>query len=67
MNVNIRTDIFNMLKANGKMKTRSVITILAKKYSTPKQRISGNISYMVSKLGNIEVERKYQNSEIFIP
>ncbi|MDY4784318.1 hypothetical protein [Pygmaiobacter massiliensis] len=45
MNTNIRIDTVNMLM-QGKIETREIVKILAKKYNTTKQRICGNLSYL---------------------
>lgn len=46
-NAQIRNDIETYVKANGPQDTRNVISVFAAKYSTTRQRISGNISHMV--------------------
>jgi len=51
LNNNIRTDISLYIQSNnGSYNTRALIAALAAKYNTPKQRISGNISFVVKKL-----------------
>ena len=44
MNVTIRTAIQNYISVNGPTESRLIIDIMAKRFTTTKQRISGNIS-----------------------
>lgn len=55
MNVTIRTAIQNYISVNGPTESRLIIDIMAKRFTTTKQRISGNISYMVCKAGTLSI------------
>lgn len=51
LNSNIRADISLYIQHNNRSyNTRDLISILATKYKTTKQRVSGNISFIVTKL-----------------
>ena len=51
LNKNIRTDIsFYVQQNKGIYNTRDLISVLATKHQTTKQRVSGNISFVVTKL-----------------
>lgn len=65
MNKRIRTSIENYVKANGAIDSRLLIAMFAKQFSTTKQRISGNISYMVCKEGTLSIIRKKPQSTIY--
>ncbi len=47
MNRRIRIAILAYIASNGATDTRKVISIMAKRFNTTKQRISGNISWLV--------------------
>ena len=51
LNQNIRTDISNCISLHGNTNTRFLIATLSQKYSTTKQRVSGNLSAMVKYYG----------------
>jgi|O1111metagenome_2_1110795.scaffolds.fasta_scaffold13531_3 hypothetical protein len=55
MNYQIRRAIERYVKSNGPQDTRYVIALFANRFRTPKQRISGNISYMKCREGCINI------------
>lgn len=65
MNIIIRQAILQYISSNGATDSRQVIRIFARQFQTSKQRISGNISYMVCKQGNLSIIRNRQNSIIY--
>ncbi len=65
MNVTIRTAIQNYISVNGPTESRLIIDIMAKRFTTTKQRISGNISYMVCKAGTLSIIRNRPHSLVY--
>lgn len=65
MNRKIRNDIQNYIALNGPTDSRVLIELMAKRFSTPKQRISGNISYMVCKTGTLSIIKNKPNSILY--
>lgn len=65
INSRIRQTILLYISAYGHTNTRNVISIMAAQFSTSRQRISGNISYMVNKLKNLNVISNKPNSIIY--
>lgn len=65
MNGRIRAAIQNYIAANGPVDSRVLISFLAKQFSTTKQRISGNISYMVCRAGTISIIRNNPHSLLY--
>lgn len=65
MNVTIRTAIQNYISVNGPIESRLIIDIMAKRFTTTKQRISGNISYMVCKAGTLSIIRNRPHSIVY--
>ncbi|GFI35851.1 hypothetical protein IMSAGC015_00010 [Lachnospiraceae bacterium] len=65
MNVTIRTAIQNYISVNGPTESRLIIDIMAKRFTTTKQRISGNISYMVCKAGTLSIIRNRPHSIVY--
>jgi len=65
MNNLIRNDISAYIAINGPSDSRKVIDIMANRFSTSKQRISGNISFMVCKASTLHIIRNYPNSIIY--
>ncbi|MDQ2088135.1 hypothetical protein RBH29_17050 [Herbivorax sp. ANBcel31] len=64
MNKKIRNKLSSDLNPKGtKIQSRFLISKLAKQFKTTKQRISGNISFMVRN-GDLIVHRKYPKSEL---
>ncbi len=57
MNIIIRTAIQQFIATNGPTDSRVVISRFANQFKTTKQRISGNISYMICKAGTISIIR----------
>jgi len=65
MNRNIRKVIQSYIATNGPTDSRVLISILASLFSTTKQRISGNVSYMVCRAGTISIIRNKPHSIIY--
>lgn len=65
MNRSIRTAIQRYIAANGPTDSRILISLLAKRFKTTKQRISGNISYMVCHAGTISIIRNKPHSILY--
>lgn len=65
MNTEIRAAIQNYLATNGPIESRALILLLATQFNTTKQRISGNISYMVCRDVSISLHRNYPHSVLF--
>lgn len=57
MNIQIRQAIQSYISTNGPSDSRIVINQLAQQFNTTKQRISGNISYMVCRAGTLQIHR----------
>ena len=57
LNESIRLDIADYIDVNGPQDTRFLIKYFAKKYSTKRQRISGNLSAMTKKYGSIAIDK----------
>lgn len=64
-NKTIRNDIERYLHTYGPKNVRALITLFAAKYSTSKQRIAGNISYMVCKEMTATIISNAPNSVIY--
>lgn len=65
MNERIRAAIQSYIAANGPTDSREIITMFANRFSTTKQRISGNISYMVCKAGTVSIVRNKPHSVLY--
>lgn len=65
MNGRIRAAIQNFIKTNGPTDSRAVIEIFANQFSTTKQRISGNVSFMVCKAGTISIIKNNPKSILY--
>ena len=65
MNAKIRTAIQNYIAVNGATDSRTLISLLAKQFSTAKQRIAGNISYMVCRACTISIIRNKPHSILY--
>lgn len=65
MNKRIRIAIEGYVKAHGVIDSRVLIAMFAMRFSTTKQRISGNISYMVCKEGTLSIIRKKPHSILY--
>ena len=66
INSRIRADIVAFVLANGNTDTRVLIKILAQRFNTTKQRISGNISFIVAKQGLLSITTIAPNKESYI-
>lgn len=65
MNRKIRTAVQNYIAVNGPTDSRVLITLFANSFSTSKQRVSGNISYMVCKAGTLSIVRNRPHSILY--
>lgn len=65
MNKRIRMAIENYVKTNGAIDSRVLIAMFAKQFSTTKQRISGNISYMVCNESTLSIIRNRPHSILY--
>lgn len=65
MNIRIRQAILQYILTHGATDSRAIIGIFAHQFGTTKQRISGNISYMVCKAGTLSIIRNRPNSIIY--
>lgn len=65
MNIMIRTAVQNYIAVNGPTDSRVLITLIANRFSTSKQRVSGNISYIVCKVGTLSIVRNRPHSIIY--
>jgi hypothetical protein len=66
LNSYIKTDISLYVQLYGSYNTRDLISALATKYNTPKQRISGNISFVVTKLHQHHITTIIPKKESYI-
>ncbi len=64
MNRQIRAAILADIRKYGARNTRRLNTIYSRRFKTTKQRISGNISYLVTS-GAVSIVRHRPNSYIF--
>lgn len=64
MNRRIRAAILTDIRKNGASNTRRLNSVYSKLFCTSKQRISGNISYLVTS-GTVSIVRNRPNSYIF--
>ena len=65
MNRMIRNAIQNYIATNGPTDSRALISIMARRFGTTKQRISGNISFMICKAGTLSIIRNRPNSILY--
>lgn len=65
LNSSIRNAIQNYITVNGPIDSRVLIDLLANQFKTTKQRISGNISFMVCKVGTISIIRNKPHSILY--
>lgn len=65
MNRTIRNAIQQYIVMNGPTDSRALIAIMARRFRTTKQRISGNISFMVCKAGTLSIIRNRPNSILY--
>lgn len=63
INTAIQTEIVNIAKRNPGTDTRLIISMLSNKYNEPKQRISGNLSW-VEHLGLVSITSTKYHSKI---
>lgn len=66
MNQRIRQSIVQYIQTNGPTDSRDIIKRYSLLYRTTKQRISGNISALVCKSGNLSIIRNMPHSIIYI-
>lgn len=65
LNRNIRMYITNYIATNGPTDSRVIISLAAKQFNTTKQRISGNISFMVCKADSLSIIRNRPHSIVY--
>lgn len=65
MNIRIRQAILQYILTHGATDSRVIIRIFAHRFRTTKQRISGNISYMVCKAGTLSIISNKPSSIIY--
>lgn len=65
MNKKIRRAIKIYVKKKGTVDSRMVIELFAKKFSTTRHQVSGNISYMVCKQGSLSIIRNKPHSILY--
>ena len=65
MNRRIRIAILAYIASNGATDTRKVISIMAKRFNTTKQRISGNISWL-ARISSLTVGGKRNTKSCYI-
>ena len=65
MNRRIRASISQYVKLNGAVDTRVLIALMAKRFNVPKQKISGNLSYMICKAGTLGLISNRPHSIVF--
>ncbi len=65
MNTIIRSAMQQHIAINGPTDSRVLISIMARRFKTTKQRISGNISYMVCKAGTLSIIRNKPHSILY--
>lgn len=65
MNINIRSAIQQYIATNGPTDSRVVIAMFANQFNTTKQRISGNISFMVCKAKTVSIIRNKPHSVLY--
>lgn len=65
MNARIRAAILAYIAKNGATNTRTVISIMAHRFNTTKQRISGNISWLV-RISSLTVGGKRNTNSCYI-
>ena len=61
----IRSAMQQHIAMNGPTDSRVLISIMARRFKTTKQRISGNISYMVCKAGTLSIIRNKPHSILY--
>lgn len=66
MNRRIRAAILAYIASNGATDTRKVISIMSKRFNTTRQRISGNISWLVRTSLTVGGERNTNSCYISI-
>ena len=64
MNARIRAAILAYIAKNGATNTRTLNSIMAQRFHTTKQRISGNVSYLVTS-ATVSIVRNRPNSYIY--
>ena len=65
MNSRIRLFITQYINVNGATDSRKLIKLTAKRFSVPKQKICGNLSYMICKSGTLCVIRNRPYSVLY--
>ncbi len=65
MNIRIRQAIAQYISTHGATDSRAIISMFAHQFNTTKQRISGNISFMVCKAGTLSIIRNRPHSILY--
>jgi len=65
MNIRIRNAMQQYIVMNGPTDSRVLISIMARQFGTTKQRISGNISFMVCKVRTLSIIRNKPHSILY--
>lgn len=65
MNARIRTAILAYIAKNGATNTRTVISIMSKRFNTTRQRVCGNISWLV-RISSLTVGGKRNTNSCYI-
>ena len=65
MNHQIRQAISQYISLHGATESRALIRLFAQQFRTSKQRISGNLSYMICKAGTLSIIRNRPHSIVY--
>lgn len=65
MNRRIRASITQYVNTNGPTDSRQLIALMAQRFSVPKQKISGNLSYMICKAGTLSLISNRPHSIVY--
>ncbi len=65
MNRRSRSSISAFVNTNGKTDTRELILIMAKRFRVPKQKICGNLSFMICKAGTLNLVSNKPHSYVY--
>lgn len=65
-NTQIRAAIINYVTANGPTNSRALIKLMAARFHTTKQRICGNLSFMICRQGSLNLVSNRPNSYVYI-
>lgn len=65
MNIRIRNFLSNYVAVNGPTDSSVLIALSANRFSTSRQRICGNISFMICKAGTLSIIRNKPHSIVY--